>query len=199
MNIPLRVAIGTMLLNVICFAQATFEVTGTPIPTALLQQNYGSIPRGIGAFDLSICNITDTKQSIVSSRIYQAVSASNISLQPIGRQIMLAAILRSQNRSLTNLISVVLNSATGVLSVLGSSKYKLPTGLMAGAALGAFSGQQIISNLKPILTADQLEKFDNQVLEAALVLDGGSCVERTLFVSSTSPKTQSQPLSFHVR
>lgn len=179
-------------------AQATFEITGTPIPPRLLQENYGSVPKGIGAYDLSICNVTDVKQSIVSSRIYQALSQANAGLQPIGRQIMLAAILRNQNHSAINILNVVLSSTTGVLSVLNSSKYKVPSGLLTTAALGSLAGQQLITSLKPILSADQLEKFDDQVLEPALVLDSGSCVERTVFVSSTDPKAKSQPLSFHI-
>lgn len=191
-------AIGTLLLSTVTFAQATFEITGTPIPAGLLQQNYGSVPKGIGAYDFSICNVTDSKQSIVSSRIYQALSDANSSLEPIGRDIMLAAILRNQSHSLINILGVVLNSTTSVLSVVSSSKYKLPAALLTTAALGSLSGQQLISSLKPLLSADQVEKFETQVLEPALVLDGGSCVERTVFVSSLNSKAHVQPLNFHI-
>ena len=193
-------ALAMILAGTAAFAQeqATFEITGTPIPPRLLQENYGSVPKGIEAYDLSICNVTDTKQSIISSRIYQALSSANAGLQPMGRQIMLAAILRNQNRSAINILNIVLNSTTGVLSVLNSSKYKLPTGLITTAALGSLAGQQLITSLRPLLSADQLEKFDNQVLELALVLDSGSCVERTVFVSSPDPKAKSQRLSFHI-
>ena len=196
MKIPIFAALATLLAGH-GFSQ-TFEVTGTPIPQSLLRQNYGNVPKGIAAFDLSICNVTDTKQSVVSSRVYQALSDANLSLEPIGRQIMLAAILRNQNHSLGNIISIVLTSTTGVLAVLNSSKYKLPTGLAAGAALGSLAGQQVLAGLRPILSPDQLEKFETQVLEPALVLDGGSCVERTVFVSSANTKAKTQPLNFRI-
>jgi len=181
-------------------AQQTFAVTGTAIPPVLLQQNYGRMPKGIQAFDLSICNVTASKQSVVSSEIYQALAQSNSELRPIGRQIMLASILHNQSHSVSAILGFILNSASGVLSSLSSSRYAVPVGLVAGTALVSISAQQILSNMKPVLTADELEKFESQVLEPALVLDGGSCVERTVFTSSSiSPKTKSQPLNFHVR
>jgi hypothetical protein len=181
------------------FAQDTFVVTGTAIPAELLKLNYGSLPTSVRAFDLSICNVTANKQSLVSSEIYQALAQSNAGLQPIARQIMLAAILRNQNHSVASILNMVLNSATGVLSVLGAAKTKIPTGLLAGAALGSLSAQQLITNLRPVLTADQVEKFENQVLEPALVLDSGSCAERTVFASTENAKAKTQSLSFHVR
>jgi hypothetical protein len=59
--------------------------------------------------------------------------------------------------------------------------------------------------LKPILSADQVEKFEAQVLEPALVLDSGSCVERTVFVITTASskgkanlRITAEPLSFHI-
>lgn len=181
-------------------AQQTFVVTGTAIPPALLQQNYGRMPKGIQAFDLSICNVTASKQSLVSSEIYQALAQSNSELRPIGRQIMLASILHNQSHSASAILGLILNSTSGVLSSLSSSRYAVPAGLVAGAALVSISAQQILSNMKPVLTADELEKFESQVLEPALVLDGGSCVERTVFTSSSvNPKNRSQSLNFHVR
>jgi hypothetical protein len=192
-------ASSLVLIATVALAQTpSFEITGTPIPSGLLQQNYGSIPKGISAYDLNICNVTDAKQPIVSSRIYQALSDANSSLEPIGRQIMLAAILRNQNHSLTNILGVILNSTTGIFSIVSSSKSRLPAGLMSGAAIGSLAGQQVLSSLRPILSADQLEKFEDQVLEPALVLDGGSCVERTVFVSSATSKAKIKPLTFHV-
>lgn len=188
--------LATVLLSAIGCAQASFEITGTPIPAGLLRQNYGSVPKGIGAYDLSICNVSATKEALVSSRIYQALSSTNSLLQPIGREIMLASILRNQNRNAMSILSAILNSTTGVLSVFSASRYKLPSGWAAAAAVGSLSGQQLISTLRPILSADQLEKFETQVLEPALVLDGGSCVERTVFVSSDNAKAKAQPLSF---
>lgn len=190
--------LGTVLFSTISPAQTTFDISGTPISQDLLRQNYGNIPKGIGAYDLSICNVTDTKQSIVGSRIYQALAQTNASLEPIGRQIMLASILRNQSRSVSNMLSVILSSTTGVLSVVSSTKYKLPSGLTTAAALGSLSAQQILTSLKPVLSSDQLEKFESQVLEPALVLDGGSCVERTVFVSTSNKTAKSQSLSFHI-
>ena len=177
----------------------TFTITGTAIPAELLALNYGKLPKGVVGYDLNICNGSPTKQPIVSSEIYQAMSQSTVGLQPIGRQIMLASVLRNQNRSTSTLVSVILNSVTGVLSVLSSSRYSVPTGLVTGAALGTISAQQIFSNLKPVLTSDQVSKFENEVLEPALVLDSGSCVERTMFASSIAPSQAAHSLKFHVR
>jgi hypothetical protein len=187
------------LFSGLVFAQNTFSVTGTAIPSGLLQQNYGKLPKGISGYDLDICNITNSKQSIVSSEIYQALAQSNAGLQPIGRQIMLAAILRSQNRSAGTVMAMVLNSVTGVLSILSSSKNGPPTGVVSGAALGAISAQQILMNLKPVLTNDQVEKFETEVLEPALVLDSGSCVERTVFAATDTPSARKRALTFRVR
>src|SRR6266513_683861 len=99
------------------FAQSTFEVTGTPVPLTLVKQSYGRMPKGIAAYDLNICNSSRAKQSVVSNEIYQALSKSDGSLQPIGRQIVLASMLRTQNWSAQRIISVVLNSVMGVLTV----------------------------------------------------------------------------------
>ena len=180
-------------------AAQSFDITGTLIPPKLLAENYGTMPKNISGYDLSICNVSDTRQSIVSSRIYQALSQANNGLQPIGREVMLAAILRNQSHSAATIANVVLNSVTGVLAVLGTSKYKLPTGLGTATALTSLAGQQLLTNLKPVLTADQVEKFEGQVLEPALVLDSGSCVERTVFASVPAQQTKAQALDFHVR
>lgn len=197
-------AVAAVLAGMIVFsatlpAEDTFVVTGTAIPRDLLQQNYGKLPKGISAYDLSICNTTEKRQSVVSSAIYQALAESNPGLQPIGRQIMLAAILRNQNRGAGAILGIALNSVSGVLAVLSSSKFNAPAGLVTGAALASLSAQQLMSTLKPILSADQVEKFESQVLEPALVLDSGSCVERTVFTASPAVKNRAQPLNFHVR
>ncbi len=191
--------LNLLMLSGLASAQHTFAITGTPLPSNLLQQNYGKLPKGITGYDLSICNVSDNKQSIVSSEIFQALAQSGQGLQPIGRQIMLAAILRSQNRSAGAVASMMLNSMTGLLAFLSSSKYSIPTGALTGVALGAMSAQQLLTNFKPVLAADQLEKFDAQVLEPALVLDSGSCVERTVFASSAGASAKAHSLSFHVR
>ncbi len=180
-------------------AQNTFTITGTEIPADLLQQNYGKIPKGITGYDLSICNISKEKQSVVSSEIYQALAKSTAGLQPIGRQIMLASILRNQNRSKSTVVTLVLSSVGGVLSILSSSKYSAPTGLLTGVAVGTMSAQQILNNFKPVLVNDQVEKFESDVLEPALVLDSGSCVEKTMFAAALTPAAKTNALSFHVR
>jgi hypothetical protein len=181
-------------------AQNTFEITGTPIPAQLLSQNYGNVVKGVSAYDLNICNVSDLRQSLTSSKVYQALMLADGTIQPIGRQIMLASILRNQSRSLSNVLSIVMSSTTGALSLVGASTYRLPSQWSAAAALASLTGQQVLNNLKPVLSADQLEKFENQVLEPALVMDSGSCVERTVFTISTSgTKTKPQGLSFRVR
>jgi hypothetical protein len=199
LQILVRTLLAATLLAAVGSAQNTFVVTGTAIPADLLKVNYGSLPNSIKAFDLNICNVTAARQPVVSSEIYQALAQSNTALMPIGRQIMLAAILRNQSHSVATVLSVAGSAATGVLSVLGAAKFGVPQGLIAGAAIGSLAGQQLILNLKPVLTADQLEKFENQVLEPALVLDGGSCVERTVFTAVRDSKVKMQGLSFHVR
>lgn len=187
-------------LSGLACAQSSFAITGTALPSSLLQQNYGKLPKGITAYDLNICNVSDAKRSIVSSEIFQALTQAGSGLQPIGRDIMLAAILRNQNRSAGTIAPMLLSSVTGILSILSSSKYGVPTGLLTGAALAAVSAQQLLATFKPMLSADQLEKFEEQVLQAALVLDSGSCVERTVFASAAGPSSaNNRSLSFHVR
>jgi hypothetical protein len=192
-------AVSIASLGAACFAQSTFEVTGTPIPVTLSKQNYGKTPKGITAYDLSICNSTRTKQSVVSSEIYQALSKSNPAIQPIGRQIVLASILQTQNWSVLRILNIVLNSASAVVAVLSSSKNGGSGQLLAAVALGSLSAQQLTTGQNTNVSADQLEKFDTQVLEPALVLDSGSCVERTLFTAGQDSKVKPAILSFHVR
>lgn len=197
-------AVALLSLSSLAVAQTDFEVTGTPIPPSLLRQNYGSVPKGISAFDLNVCNVAETKQSLVSSKVYQSLASTSASVEPIGRDIMLAAIVRNQTHTLTSILSAVLSSTTSVLTVLSASR-TVPAGVVTGAALASLTGQQLIGSLSPIFSAAQLEKFERQVLEPALVLDAGSCVERTVFVTSAaSPKIKGQaktnmnPLSFHI-
>jgi len=181
-------------------AQNTFEITGTPIPAQLLSQNYGNIVKGVNGYDLNICNISDAKQSLTSSKVYQALMQADATIQPVGRQIMLASILRNQSRSVASILNVALTTGTAALSLLGASSYHMPASWSTGAALAALTGQQVLNNLKPVLSADQLEKFDAQVLEPALVMDAGSCVERTVFaITVGSTKAKPQGLSFRVR
>jgi len=173
-------------------AQDTFTVTGTPIPVDLLKMNYGPMPKGVAGFDINLCNVTAAKHSITSSQIYLALTQAQPDLQPIGRQIMLAAILRNQNHSLSTVLSLGLTSTTGVLSVLGTGR----SGASA-VALGALVGQQLLNTWSPVLTAGQVEKFESQVLESALVMDSGSCVERTIFttVASSAKKAARRPVA----
>jgi hypothetical protein len=179
------------------FAQSTFEVTGTPLPATLIQQNYGKTPKGITAYDLNICNSSLVRQSVVSAEIYQALSQSDATLQPIGRQIVLASILRTQNWSTSRILNIALNAVTGALMILAPPKGSGQ--LLAAIALGTQSTQQLTSGLPGSTTTDQLEKFEAQVLEPALVLDAGSCAERTVFTALDPGVKKPAGLSFHVR
>jgi hypothetical protein len=181
-------------------AQNTFSVTGTLIPADLVRVNYGKLPTAIEAFDLNICNQSSDKHALTASVIYQALAESNHSLQPLGRQIMLAVILKNQQRSAVTIMTVILNSTVGVLSVLGAARTGLSPSVLAGAAVGSMVGQQLLTNLKPVMTADQVERYESQVLEPALVLDGGSCVERTVFtLVAPGPRSKFQDLAFPIR
>jgi hypothetical protein len=70
---------------------------------------------------------------------------------------------------------------------------------LAAIALGSFSAQQLTTGQNTSVSADQLEKFETQVLEPALVLDSGSCVERTVFTAMQDSRIKPADLSFHVR
>ncbi len=181
------------------FGQTTFDVTGTSVPPDLLRQNYGTLPKGVGAYDLSICNLAATRQTVVSSQIFQSLALSNPEIQPIGRQIMLAAILHNQEHSTMNIVNVALTSMTGVFAVLAASRYNLPAKWATGFAIASLTSGPILSSFRPVMSADQLQKFESQVLEPALVLDAGSCAERTVFTVAASSKQRSSSLNFHVR
>jgi hypothetical protein len=199
MRIVARALACLAVWGTISFGQTTFDVTGTSVPPGLLKQNYGPMPKGVGAYDLNICNLTASKQTIVSSQIFQSLAESNPEIQPIGRQIMLAAILRNQEHSIPTLVNVALTSMTGVLAVFGATAYNIPAKWTSGFAIASLSSQPIHIPLRPFMSADQLQKFESQVLETALVLDGGSCLERTVFTVATTRKSRSSNLSFHVR
>ncbi len=199
MKFWILVIMSLAFLSLKSFAQDTFTVTGTPIPTSLVKQNYGRMPKGIEAYDLSICNTTEIKHSIVSSEIFQALSKSSSGLHPIGRQVMLAAFIRNKSWTLANVLGITINVSAGILSVLNASRVGLPAGVATGATLASLSLQQVLSALKPVSSADQVEKFESQVLEPALVLDGGSCVERTVFTVTDQPRPKTSKLNFHVR
>ena len=180
--------------------QNIFSVTGTQIPPGLVRTNYGKVPNGIQAFDLNICNETTDKHSLTASQIYQALAQSSVNLQPLGRQIMLAVILKNQQHSAGTVLTISMNAAVGILSVLGASRTGIPANVLAGAAVGSAIAQQLLNNLRPVLTPDQVERYESQVLEPALVLDGGSCVERTVFaLGPPGAKSQFAILRFHIR
>ena len=92
-------AICCLASGAACFPQSTFSVIGTPIPSSLAQQNYGSLPKGVVAYDLNICNRSAVKESVVSGEIYQALSGANGALKPIGRLVF--ACWRVDGRSLS--------------------------------------------------------------------------------------------------
>jgi hypothetical protein len=157
------------------------------------------MPKGVGAYDLSICNQTAAKQTVTSSQIYQSLVQSNPDVQPIGAQIMLAAILHNQGRSSLSIANIALTSMTGVFAVLAASQYNMPAKWATGFAIASLSSQPVLNALRPVMSADQLQKFQSQVLEPALVLDAGSCAERTVFTVKTSTQSKPSNLSFHVR
>jgi hypothetical protein len=195
-----HVGLAALILTSLCsgsFGQSTFEVTGTPLPATLLKQNDGKTPKGITAYDLNICNSSGLRQSVVSSEIYQALSRSDAALQPTGRHVVLASILRTQNWSALRLVNIALNAVTGALMVLAPPKGSGQ--LLAAIALGTLATQQLTSGLPGSTAADQLEKFEAQVLQPALVLDAGSCAERTVFTALDPEVTKPAGLSFHVR
>ncbi len=185
-----KIWLAIALVSAPLTAQSTFTITGTAIPSQLLKLNYGTLPKGVQGFDINLCNTTDTKNSITSSAIYTALMESDPNLRPIGRQIMLAAITRNQNHSLRTILSLGLGSTTGVLSVIGQGRSAPTSGAFAAVALGALIGQQLLATWSPVMTADQVNQFEAQVLESALVMDGGSCVERTIFATSASVTAQ---------
>jgi hypothetical protein len=188
------------LIPLLAAAQDRISVTGSPIPQQLLVQNYGSMPKGVSGYDLSICNISEQKQTVVSSEIYQALAKSNVALTPIGRQIMLASILRNQSKSLSTILSVALTSATGVVALLGTSRsVNIPAGLSTTLGLSPLILGQLSTSLKPVLTLDKVEKFDRDVLQTALVLDTGSCEERTVFAVVPNATAKPSSLQFRVK
>jgi len=112
---------------------------------------------------------------------------------------MLAAILHNQEHSTMSIVNIALTSMTGVFAVLGATKYSLPAKWATGFAIASLTSQPVLNAFRPVVSADQLQKFEGQVLEPALVLDGGSCVERTVFTVAATSNERSPKLSFHVR
>lgn len=190
---------GLAFGSCLCFSQNTFTVIGTPIPSALAKQNFGNVPKSVVTYELTVCNTSAMKQQVVSGEIYQALSDANGSLQPIGREVMLATILQNQNHSLSTIFSIALNIALTGLSAWNSSVHRLPSGLITATAFASVAGPPIWANWKQSLPANQLEQFETQTLEPALVLDAGSCAERTVFAVNGGPKSAVKSLSFHVR
>lgn len=180
---PKKIALWLCLA---CLAKAqAFVVTATPIPTKLANLNYGKLPRGIAALDIDICNTSTAKADLTSSRVYQALIQADAQIQPIGQNIMMAAILKNQNNSVKTWLGIGLSSTTGVLSVLGTSKaVHIGSGWTNGLALGALLGSVILTNLSPELTANQVQNFQAQVLPQAMILDSGTCIERTVFTAT---------------
>jgi hypothetical protein len=84
--------------------------------------------------------------------------------------------------------------------VLGAARTGVSSNVLAGVAVGSAVGQQLLTSLQPVLAADQAERFESQALEPALVLDGGSCEERTVFtLVAPGSKVKFENLTFHVR
>ena len=195
----------TIIVGVLCAglaadtgcAQNALNISATPIPASLLTQNYGRMPRHIGGYDLTICNGSPAKLTVISSQIFQALVQHQADVQPIGKQIMLAAIARAQNINIFSILNATLSSASGVLSIL-SETHNIPAKFITGTSLASLALQQLMNNLKPSSSVSNLQQFDSQVLEPAVALDSGSCVERTVFTLLASTKIKPVPLSFHV-
>ncbi len=198
MRVVVAATLGMAFWGGLGYGQATFEVTGTPVPPDLLKANFGSLPKSIGAFDTNICNLTELKQTVISSRIYQGLASSNRDLQPLGRQLVLAAMLKRQAHRPINIFAWSLGTVTGVFSVVSASKYALPGNWATAVAFASLTSQQLLGSLKPPTTVDEIEKFESQALEPSFMLDGGSCVQRTVFVV-VSNRAKATNLSFHVR
>ncbi|MBV9303495.1 MAG: hypothetical protein JOY62_09820 [Acidobacteriaceae bacterium] len=191
------VTLGLALPLVPGTAQSTFQVTGARLPVSLAKQNYGKLPKGVSAYDLSICNARARKESLSSGEVYQALSEADPSLHPVGRQVVLSSILETQNWSAARIVGLALTVAVDALSIVLASK---TGGKIAAAALGSLSVEQIATGVNPAPSPNQIETLETQALEPALVLDGGSCVERTVFAASADSKAaKAESLSFHVR
>jgi hypothetical protein len=191
---------AALLCATLASAQDTFTVTGTMIPTALLTQNYGSMPKGIVGYDLTICNETDQRQTVISSQLYQALAASTGEILPVGRQILLASILSSERKDVLSLVTFGLNTAVGIFSLMSTSTSMNPPGsVKTGISLASLSMQQFTGNFKSVLPADKLQKFDADTLPQALVLDSKSCSEKTLFALASTPKVKAASLTFHIK
>ncbi len=200
MKITVLCIVLGVVFSINVFSQEKFTVSGTPIPPPLVQQSYGRMPKGIAAYDLSICNITSERQALLSTQIYQALAESNLQITPIGRQIVLAAILQNQNRSFSTIFGVAFNSTTAILGLVSSSRsINLSVRATTVLGFGSIVLGQVINQIKPVLAPDKLEKFDREALEPALVLDGGSCVERTLFTVAAANKAQPSSVRCRVR
>jgi len=199
MKVPIALAVA-LLCATSATAQDTFTVTGALIPASLLTRNYGSMPKGIVGYDLTICNATEQKQSVISSQVYQALAASTGQIVPVGSQILLASILRTERKNVLSMATFGLNTAVGVFSLLSTSKtLNPPAGVKTGISLASLSLQQFTNNFHTVLPADKLQKFEADVLPQALVLDSNSCVEKTLFAVASTPNTKPAAVAFHIK
>ncbi len=189
---------AALLCAMLATAQDTFTATGSAIPASLLAQNYGSMPKGIVGYDLTICNATDQKQSVTSSQVYQALAASNVPIMPVGSQMILASILGSERNNILTLVTAGLNTAVGAFSLMGTSKrLNPPAGVKTGVGLASLS-LQLTSNLRSVRPAEKLQKLETDALPQALILDSNSCVEKTLFAVATTPNVKPATIAFHI-
>src|SRR5208283_3527227 len=108
----------------------------TVIPAFLLTRNYGSMPKGIVGYDLTICNATDQEQSVINTQAYQALAASTSQIVPVGSQLLLAQMLGAQRKDVLSLATFGLNTGAGVFALLSTSrKLNAPTGVKTGVGL----------------------------------------------------------------
>lgn len=199
MKAVVKATVTMALCGGLSLAQTTFEVTGTPVPPDLLKASYGALPKSIGAFDISICNLTELKQTVISSKVTQALSQTYPQLRPMGRQMVLSAMLHNQGRRPLSVLNTSLTAVGSAFSVLSASKYALPSNWSSAIAFASIATQQLLSGFKPVMSAEQIEKFQTEALEPSFLLSGGSCEQRTLFTVTTPPVSKPSSLSFHVR
>ncbi len=199
MKIPTAFAIA-LLWSTLAAAQDRFTVTGTVIPAFLLTRNYGSMPKGIVGYDLTICNATDQEQSVINTQAYQALAASTSQIVPVGSQLLLAQMLGAERKDVLSLATFGLNTAAGMFALLSTSrKLNAPTGVKTGVGLASIALPQFMDYLQSARPADKLQKYEADVLPQALVLDSRSCVEKTLFAVATSPHIKPAAIAFHIK
>ena len=195
------IALGALLLRaLLATAQDTFTVTGTAIPPSLLARNYGSMPKGIVGYELTICNTTDQKQSLTRSQVDQALAGSTSQITPVASQVILASMLTTRGQKILSFATFGLNTAVGICALLSTSKKSNPpANVKTGISVASMTLPQLATLLQPVPPVDRVQKYETDVLPPALVLDSNSCVEKILFVVAAAPNAKPEALAFHIK